>query len=127
VGQAHRPPQRTILCIDDNRAILTFERRLLEGSGYAVLTAASAQQGLALALMYPPDAVVLDYHMPEMNGHEVAAAIKKSRPETRIVMVSASEIPEETSKLADAVVPKIDAIERLVPTVAQLCNISSLS
>jgi CheY-like chemotaxis protein len=122
VGQAYRTPKRTILCIDDNSAILTFERRLLEKSGYIVLTTVSAQQGLTLALTFPPDAVVLDYHMPEMNGHEVAAAIKRCRPETRIVMLSASEIPEETSKLADAVVPKLDAIERLLPTVTQLCD-----
>ena len=73
------------------------------------------------------DAVVLDYQMPEMNGHEVAAAIKKCRPEVLIVMFSASEIPEATFKLADAVVPKTDPIGQLLQTVTQLCSRSSPS
>lgn len=122
MGQAYRGPKRTILCIDDDNSILRYERSLLERSGYVVLTAASAQQGLDLAMKFQLDAVVLDYHMPEMSGHEVAAAIKRCHPETRIVMFSASEIPEETLKLADAVVLKTDAIQALLPTVGWLCS-----
>jgi len=127
VSRAYRAPKRTILCIDDDNAILTYERSLLESSGYSVLTSASAQQGLKLAMKSQPDAVVLDYHMPEMTGHEVAAAIKKRRPEILIVMFSGSEIPEEIFKLADAVVPKTEAIGHLLRTVTQLCNRSSPS
>jgi len=125
VGQLYRAPQRTVLCIDDDAGVLRYEKALLERSGYNVLTAASPEQGLALAMMSRLDAVVLDYHMPGMNGHEVAAAIKRYRPEILIVMFSASEIPEETLKLTDAVVHKTDAITELLPTVAQLCNRSS--
>jgi CheY-like chemotaxis protein len=125
MGQAYRAPKRTILCIDDDTGVLRYERALLERSGYNVLTAVSAEQGLTLAMMSRLDAVVLDYHMPGMNGHDVAAAIKSCRPEIRIVMFSASEIPEETLKLTDAVVHKTDAIRELLPTVAQLCNRSS--
>jgi len=126
MGQAHRAPKRTVLCIDDDTGVLRYERALLERSGYSVLTTVSPEQGLALAMMSRLDAVVLDYHMPGMNGHEVAAAIKSCRPEILIVMFSASEIPEETRRLTDAVVHKTDAIGQLLPTVAQLCNRSSL-
>lgn len=127
MGQAYRPPKRTILCIDDDAAILKYEKALLERSGYTVLTTASPQQGLTLAMMSPLDAVILDYQMPEMNGHEVAAVLKAHRPEILIVMFSASEIPEETLKLIDAVVFKTDAIGQLIPTVAQLCKRASAS
>jgi CheY-like chemotaxis protein len=127
VGQAYQPLRRTILCVDDDDAILKYERALLERSGYNVLTTASAHQGLTLAMMSQLDAVVLDYHMPEMNGHHLAAAIKKGRPEILIVMFSASEIPEETFRLVDAVVPKTDAIGQLLLTVTQLCDASSPS
>jgi CheY-like chemotaxis protein len=127
MGQAYRGPKRTILCIDDDNAILRYERSLLERSGYIVLTTPSAQMGLAMAMKFQLDAVVLDYHMPEMSGHDVAATIKKRRPEIRIVMFSASEIPEETLKLTDAVVFKTDANRDLLPTVAHLCNGSSPS
>ncbi|MGB8011142.1 MAG: response regulator [Terriglobales bacterium] len=125
MGEAYRPPKRTILCIDDDSGVLRYERALLERSGYNVLTALSAEHGLILAMMSRVDAVVLDYHMRVMNGHEVAAAIKSHRPEILIVMFSASEIPEETRKLTDAVVRKTDAIGQLLPTVAELCKRSS--
>jgi CheY-like chemotaxis protein len=128
MSEEYRPPKRTVLCIDDDRAILRYEKALLERSGYNVLTTGSAEKGLAIAMvLHQLDAVVLDYHMPEMSGHKVAAAIKRSRPETLIVMFSASEIPEETVKLVDAVVLKTEAIAQLLPTVAQLCNRSSPS
>jgi len=122
MGQAYRAPKRTVLCIDDDRAILAYERALLERSGYSVLTTASAKQGLTMAMMHQLDAVILDYHMPEMSGHMVATAIKSCRPEMLIVMFSASLIPEETLKLVDAVVYKTDAVRQLLPTVTQLCN-----
>jgi len=125
VAQAYRGSKRTILCIDDDSGVLRYEKALLERSGYSVLTAVSAEQGLALAMMSRLDAVVLDYHMPGMNGHDVAAAIKSCRPEILIVMFSASEIPAETRKLTDAVVHKADAITDLLPTVAHLCDRSS--
>jgi CheY-like chemotaxis protein len=116
-GQAYRAAKWTVLCIDHDRAILTYERALLERSGYNVLTTVSARQGLTLAMMFQPDAIVLDYHMPKMSGHKVAAAIKRCRPEILIVMFSASQIPEETLILVDAVVLKKDAIGQLPPTV----------
>ncbi|MGB0116083.1 MAG: response regulator [Terriglobales bacterium] len=121
MGHVYRGPARTILCIDDDTAILRYERALLERSGYNVVTANSAQQGLTLAMTCQIDAVVLDYNMPAMNGHNVAAAIKKCRPEILIVMFSASEIPQETQNLVNAVVFKTDAVEQLLPTVARLC------
>lgn len=125
--QAYKAPKRTILCIDDDRSILRYERALLERSGYSVVTTANPQQGLTLAMMSQIDAVVLDYHMPGMNGHDVAAAIKRCKPEILIVMFSASEVSQETLKLVDAVVHKTDAVGQLVPTVAHLCKRASLS
>jgi CheY-like chemotaxis protein len=68
------------------------------------------------------DAVLLDYQIPEMNGHQVALAIRRMRPETLVVMVSGSEIPEQTHKLIDAVVPKTGVAAELLPTVTRLCN-----
>jgi len=63
--------------------------------------------------------------MPEMNGHQLAFAIRRIRPDTPVVMFSGSEIPEETRKLVDAVVPKTDAPRELLPTLTRLCEESS--
>ena len=80
-----------------------------------------------MAMLHQLDAVILDYLMPEMSGHDVAAAIRSCRPEILIVMFSASQIPVETLKLVDAVVFKTDAVGQLLPTVTQLCNRASPS
>ena len=114
-----------LLCIDDNQGILAYERSLFERSGFIVVTAPSAKEGLRLVTMYSFDAVLLDYHMPEMNGHHLASAIRRVRPETPVVMFSGSEVPDETRGLVDAVVPKSGAIGELLPTVTRLCMRSS--
>ena len=84
--------KRIVLCIDDDEVILRYEKALLERSGYAVLTAASAQQGLRLVTMCKCDAVLLDNEMPDMNGHEVAVEIRRARPELAIILPVASEV-----------------------------------
>jgi DNA-binding response OmpR family regulator len=113
---------KMLLCIDDSDAILEFVKALFERSGFNVVTAASARQGLRLATTFSFDAVLLDYHMPEMNGHELALELRRVRPDTPVVMFSGSDIPVETHKLVDAVVPKAGTSGELLPTVARLCN-----
>ncbi|MGB9492311.1 MAG: response regulator [Terriglobales bacterium] len=111
-----------LLCIDDSRAILEYEKALFERSGYIVITASSPQQGLKLAQMTSFDAVLLDYQMPEMNGHQLALEIRRVQPETLVIMFSGSEIPEETLKLVDAAIPKMEAASELLSTVDRLWN-----
>ncbi len=114
--------KRTILCIDDDEAILRYEKMLLERSGYAVLSAASAQQGLRLVTMCQCDAVLLDYEMPEMNGHEVAFEIRQMRPELPLLLLSGSDVPTHVLPLFDAFLPKLEASRELLPMLADLCS-----
>ena len=68
-------------------------------------------------------AVIVDYHMPEMNGHEVATEIKRLRPQIPIVMVSSDEeIPEHVFRVVDAFVSKDQASSRLLPVITQICG-----
>ena len=121
VGQAYHSPKQTILCVDDDGAILRYEKAMLQKEGYAVLAAASAQQGLRLATMCKCDAVLLDYEMLAMNGHEVAVEIKHLQPELKIILFSGSEVPTALA-LVDAFVPKLEASRQLLPAIAELCG-----
>lgn len=112
----------TILCIDDDEAILRYEKALLERSGYAVLSASSGQQGLRLVSGCACNAVLLDYAMPGMSGHQVAVEIKRARPELTVIFVSNSDIPIHSLALVDAFVPKLEASRQLLPTLARLCG-----
>jgi CheY-like chemotaxis protein len=114
---------KTILCIDDDHGVLEYQRALLERRGYTVLTTASARQGLQIVAVSGLAAVIVDYHMPEMNGHEVATEIKRLRPHVPIVMVSSDdEIPEHVLKAVDAFVPKHEAHRRLLAVLTRICD-----
>lgn len=123
MARALRGQEKMLLCIDDSESILQYEKSLFERSGYIVITASSARHGLRLARIFDFDAVLLDYQMPEMNGHQVALALRRLKPGTPVLMFSGSEIPDETCKLVDAVVPKTGSIRELLPTVARLCDL----
>ena len=71
------------------------------------------------------DAVLLDYEMPGMNGHEVASEIKRIRPELIIILLSGSDIPTQALALVDAFVPKLEASRQLLPMIAELCSQAS--
>jgi CheY-like chemotaxis protein len=114
--------QKLILCVDDDAAILSYEKALLERSGYSVITAASALQGLRLATMYEFDAVLLDYSMPDMNGGDVAFEIKRVRPELAVILLSGSEVPSYALVLVDAFILKPETGRELLPTIAGLCS-----
>jgi len=117
------PKRKTILCIDDDDSMLGYQRALLERRGFAVLTAASGIQGVQIALACAVAAVIVDYHMPDMNGHEVATEIKRLRPQVPIVMVSSDdEIAECALKVVDAFVSKNEAPSRLLPVITRICG-----
>jgi DNA-binding NtrC family response regulator len=114
---------KTILCIDDDDLALENQKALLEQRGYAVLTASSARQGLQIAADSGVAAVIVDYHLPEINGHEVALEIKRLSPNTPIVMISSDEeIPSHVLEVVDAFVPKDQAPTRLVPVLTRICD-----
>lgn len=115
------PAKKTVLCIDDDEAILYYEKALLERSGYGVLTAASCQQALRLVAMCHCDAVLLDYEMPGMSWRELASEIRLIRPELGIILLSGGETPTQ-ARVVDAFVLKLEASRRLLPMIAELCN-----
>ena len=115
--------RRTILCIDDDDSMLRYQKALFERHGYKVLTAASARQGLRIAAVCTVAAVVVDYHMPEMNGLEVATEMKRLKPQIPIVMVSSDDaIPELALNVVDAFVSKNEAPRRLLPVITRICG-----
>ncbi len=69
-------PGETILVIDDNDDDLVLMRRLLGKSGYSVVVADGGEEGLARMKADSPDAVLVDYRMPGMDGYEVSRRIK---------------------------------------------------
>jgi len=115
--------RKTILCIDDDDSMLGYEKALLERRGYDVVTAVCARHGLQIAAACALAAVIVDYHLAEMNGHEVAVEIKRICPQVPIVMVASDDqIPQHALSVVDAFVSKNEAPSRLLPVIAAICG-----
>ncbi len=92
-----------ILCVDDEPIGLKVRKLMLEHAGYSVLTASNGREGLDIFTRESVCAVVLDYAMPEMNGGEVAAEMKRRKPSVPILMLSAYvDLPDEALRYVDA-------------------------
>jgi two-component system, OmpR family, alkaline phosphatase synthesis response regulator PhoP len=92
---------KTILVVDDDEMYLEFMAQWLLSNGYKVRTAKNGQEGYSLCKQCRPDAVILDIMMPDMDGDEVADAIKDdpSISNTPIIfstgMVTGQEVPKD--------------------------------
>ncbi len=78
----------SILIVDDEKAIRTSLQGVLEDEGYGVATVGTGSEALPRLVEDPPDLILLDIWMPEMDGLEVLAEIKRFRPEQAVVMIS---------------------------------------
>jgi len=67
---------RTILLIDDDDDYRDALAVVLEGSGYRVRCAANGREGVLMAAEEPPDAILLDFLMPAMDGPETSRRLR---------------------------------------------------
>ncbi len=77
-----------ILIIDDEANLRRMLRALLEGEGYVVREAGSAEAGLEEVRCEPPEAILLDLLLPGMSGLEALPAIGDLAPGVPVVMMS---------------------------------------
>jgi DNA-binding response OmpR family regulator len=77
-----------VLVIEDNTDLRNLVRLALEAAGHEVLTATQGLEGLAYLNGHAVDIVVTDLFMPEMDGIEVIAALRRQFPGVRIVAMS---------------------------------------
>ena len=90
---------RTVLVVDDHAGFRELARTLLEDGGYAVVgEAGDGASALRAARSLHPDGVLLDVHLPDMDGFAVAAALAREEPAPRVVLTSA-DIDEAVGSL----------------------------
>ncbi len=78
----------SILIVDDEEAIRTSLRSILEDEGYEVAVAANGVEALKIYGTDPPDLMILDIWMPEMDGLETLRRVKEFVPTTQVMMIS---------------------------------------
>lgn len=94
-GQKHKAKSKrlaaekpTILVVDDERMIADTTVEILNKFGFRAVHAYDGQMGLEIAAKLKPDYLLADVLMPLMNGVELAIAITKILPATKILLFS---------------------------------------
>ena len=77
-----------IMVVDDVDTIARVYARFLERLGYEVRIAFNGQEALYLWETYEPELIISDIRMPKMNGFELANAIRKRKPEQKIILMT---------------------------------------
>jgi type IV pilus assembly protein PilB len=80
------PAQPVVFCVDDDPKVLAWMSLTLGNGDYFVLTESSALKALERITAEPPDLVLLDASMPDLDGYEICRTLQK-RPETAYVPV----------------------------------------
>jgi len=91
--------QSTVMIVDDTPANLKLLQDLLHARGYRVLAFPGGAMAIEAALRSPPDLILLDVNMPELNGYEVCARLKASPATREIPVLFISALGETSDKM----------------------------
>lgn len=113
----------TILIVEDTLSEMELLSHYLRESGYLVIHAATAQEGLEKAIEQKPDVIVTDVVMPGMSGFELCRKLKKHSVTEKVPIVICTSKSQEIDRLwglrqgADAYITKPFTREQLVRAI----------
>jgi two-component system response regulator MprA len=81
--------ERLVLVVDDDPAIVSVVRDVLRECGYAVATASDGEEALEVMDSRKPEAVLLDVHMPLLDGPALAQAMRSRGIDAPLVVMTA--------------------------------------
>ena len=87
-----------ILLVEDDPATARSIELMLTHANLNVYTTAQGEEGVELAKLYDYDLILLDLHLPDMNGHEVLRQLRLARVNTPILILSGADDTESKLK-----------------------------
>jgi FixJ family two-component response regulator len=84
--------------VDDDADVRVALTRLVSSAGFAVETFASGAEFLHSIRDHEPDCVVLDLHMPEMNGFDVQSVLVGGHSSVPVVVITGHDTPESRAR-----------------------------
>jgi DNA-binding response OmpR family regulator len=85
----------SILIVEDDATLLRGLKDNFEAQNFRVEIARDGREAIALALVHPPDLVLLDIMLPKMNGYEVCRAVRDRKLDMPIIMLTAKGQEED--------------------------------
>jgi len=113
--------QKTILLVEDDPSLALGLVDALEFEGFRVLHAARGTDAIDQARRTPPDCIILDLMLPDLNGYQVCEQLRRGDPRTPILMLTARS--QEADKIrgldagADDYVTKPFSVGELVARI----------
>ena len=119
---------KTILIIDDDRKLNNLLRDYLAKFGFKVTAATHPDEGLHILKREPPDIIILDIMLPDMDGFEVCKKIRKEYALPIIMLTARGEVTDRIVGLelgADDYLPKPFEPRELVARIQSVLRRSS--
>lgn len=125
--------KKRILVVDDEPDFASIIEGNLKREGYEVEVAYDGVEALEKVKKSPPDAIVLDVMMPEMDGYEVCAKLKKDENYADIPIVMLTAVADHVTSTryshadgmgmeADDYLPKPASAEDIIDSIKSLLN-----
>ncbi|MCA9583428.1 MAG: response regulator, partial [Myxococcales bacterium] len=89
-----------ILHIEDNASNRLLVRKVLSGAGHEVIDATTGPEGIALAAKEKPDVVLVDLHIPELDGYEVILRLRGMGTMRKVPIVAVTGVGDKQTALA---------------------------
>jgi two-component system, cell cycle response regulator DivK len=93
-----------VLIVEDNEKNLKLVRDVLQVKGYQTIEATTAEDGIKLAASHKPDLILMDIHLPGMNGIDALRALRADPDTASIpcIAVTASVMQQDRKMITDA-------------------------
>jgi CheY-like chemotaxis protein len=85
------PPQPRVLMVEDHPDIADLYQLKLQLEGYRVAVASDGVAGLSMARSLIPDLILLDIHVPQLDGLQVLAALREDKATDELPVIVCSE------------------------------------
>lgn len=105
-------PTNNILIVDDTLPNLRLLSKMLRKQGYKVRGAPNGTMALSAAQLAPPDLILLDIHMPDLNGYQVCQRLKANEETRDIPIIFISALSEVLDKVKAFSVGGVDYITK---------------
>lgn len=92
------PDDATILIVDDSRTAIAVLAKVLEPTGYSIISGADGEEGIEMAKIHQPDMILMDVIMPGLNGFQATRILRKEETTKNIPIIIISGNEQATEK-----------------------------
>lgn len=117
---------KTILVVDDERALATTLGAILNHAGYCAIVVYGAAEAIEVLLTTKIDLLISDVIMPGMNGFELAKYTRENHPQTQILLISGNAATHEIVTEANAEQYHFELLSKPVLPVQMLALVECL-